>query len=1001
MDNKNNFGLSSNNKFNKEFNNNETTNDIKLEIENLSFDSSAELKMDASDMKVEQSGSSVISNELVPSESESFSPQVESNKGIEDYSNNDFNDISEDTQDDFDSNNNDEVKEEKSVEKKEEKKEDDNKSEDTKGEESKTEDSKSDESKTEEAKDENSNDNNSSNDKLEESSNENNINQNENNQSTSNSGDEKGEVPSDDKKDSKSDSKDSKGENKDLSDNKSKSEPSEHKNNSNDNLKHLDQKREQVKNQSPPQSSPKAPQNPSKSFQGGNLKERLGNMGRDMAKKAGDKALEKATNGNETLQNIKDKKDKIQDTARKVKDTADKAKKAADNAKKAAQAAKRAAQAAKVAGKAVVSAIKGFIQLMISGTPYSWIILGIILLIIAIILIIVIIVTNVSGDASVDENLENYSKTDQKTLLKLEDVFAAYPAADHEAAMMSVLLPYFPALQDGNVTVYLEGKLEEEENTGAEENLEEGDEDIEDEEELVEDDPKLMIFRRASVRRKLKKALETIDGLKDEEEIKEALINEYFDTDDGFLTYPTFKLDGYNGYKNMFKVVKAEELDDFKKALADNIMSSKYLMKDYIIVNTACFVTLAPLDKVGSDNLKYEGITVDLKKPGCTENCSSYDGYGTLTLKDYVMGATYADIGVLEDSNRLAARMVAAKSYVLSLRNGSSNKIEVTWTKEQNFCHLTKGCNAGDIISSIDTPKLGPAEDKIVKAYESAWEMSKNYYMVEKETDPAKPAKVMFENCSKHKSGTCITKSQIVNGNGAEFKSTLVKFLPEFAIAEVKDGKANTSLAGSEECSADPNSPGIVEGVYSGGNVYHYDQRNYQNFHYSKDPYNTPSAHETSYPSLAVPGSGGKQSISSSGCGPTGLAIAISTLLQQPVSPLQTTARVCSYGACGSGGTSGDLGFGPVAKEFGLTTEKNSSSQYMINKLKTTDAVAILLVGAGTFTGGSHFITIMEVNDNGQVYVADPNSKINVRTKWWPASTVTSQMTNGYWIIYK
>ena len=989
MDNKNNFGLSSNNKFNKEINNNEMPNNVKLEIENLSFDSSAELKMDASDMKVEQSGSSEISNELVPSESESVSLPEEGNSNSGNYMDDSFNDIS-DNNDDFESNNREELdNEEQKEEKKEDKKEEESKSEENKNdkvEESKDENVKQEDSKSEEVKDDASN--NSFNENKENST-------SDSSQSQTNNNENKSNIVSEEKNDSKDVKKDSNG------DNNSKKEHSEPKNNSNENLKNLDQKREQVNKQAPTQSSPKAPKDPSKSFQGGNLKERLGNMGRDAAKKIGDKALDKATNGNETLQNIKDKKDKVQDTARKVKDTAEKAKKAADNAKKAAKAAKKAAQAAKAAGKVAINAIKSFIQLMISGTPYSWIILGIVLLIILIVILIVVLVTNVSGDASVDENLENYSKTDQKTLLKLKDVFAAYPSADHEAAMMAVLLPYFPALQDGNVSVYLEEKLDEEENTGAEETLEEGDEDIEDEEELEEDDPKLMIFRRASVRRKLKKALEAIDGLTDEEEIKEALINEYFDTDDGFLTYSTFKLDGYNGYKNMFKVVKSDELEEFKKALANNIMSSKYLLEDYIMVTSACFVTLAPLDKVSADNLKYEGITIDLKKPGCKENCSSYDGYGTLTLKDYVMGATYADIGVLEDSNRLAARMVAAKSYVLSLRNGSSNKIEVTWTKEQNFCHLTKGCNAGDITSSIDTPKLGPAEDKIVKAYESAWEMSKNYYMVEKETDPAKPAKVMFENCSKHKSGTCITRSQIVDGNGAEFKSTLVKFLPEFAIAEVKDGKANTSLAGSEECSADPNSPGIVEGVYSGGNVYHYDQRNYQNFHYSKDPYNTPSAHETSYPSLAVPGSGGKQSISSSGCGPTGLAIAISTLLQQPVSPLQTTARVCSYGACGSGGTSGDLGFGPVAKEFGLTTEKNSSSQYMINKLKTTDAVAILLVGAGTFTCGSHFITIMEVNDNGQVYVADPNSKINVRTKWWPASTVTSQKTDGYWIIYK
>ncbi len=989
MDNKNNFGLSSNNQFNNELNNSrELTNDVKIEIENLNFDSSAELKMDTSNMKLEQSVSNETSNNLVPSETESVSLPEEGNSNSGNYMDDSFNDIS-DNNDDFESNDREELdNEEQKEEKKEDKKEEESKSEENKNdkvEESKDENVKQEDSKSEEVKDDASN--NSFNENKENST-------SDSSQSQTNNNENKSNIVSEEKNDSKDVKKDSNG------DNNSKKEHSEPKNNSNENLKNLDQKREQVKKQAPTQSSPKAPKDPSKSFQGGNLKERLGNMGRDAAKKIGDKALDKATNGNETLQNIKDKKDKVQDTARKVKDTAEKAKKAADNAKKAAKAAKKAAQAAKAAGKVAINAIKSFIQLMISGTPYSWIILGIVLLIILIVILIVVLVTNVSGDASVDENLENYSKTDQKTLLKLKDVFAAYPSADHEAAMMAVLLPYFPALQDGNVSVYLEGKLDEEENTGAEETLEEGDEDIEDEEELEEDDPKLMIFRRASVRRKLKKALEAIDGLTDEEEIKEALINEYFDTDDGFLTYSTFKLDGYNGYKNMFKVVKSDELEEFKKALANNIMSSKYLLEDYIMVTSACFVTLAPLDKVSADNLKYEGITIDLKKPGCKENCSSYDGYGTLTLKDYVMGATYADIGALEDSNRLAARMVAAKSYILSLNNGS-NKIEVTWTKEQNFCHLTKGCNAGDITANIDTPKLGPAEDKIIKAYESAWEMSKNYYMVDKESDPAKPAKVMFDNCSEHKTGTCITKSQIVSGNGAEFKSTLVKVLTEFAIAEVKDNVANTSLAGSEECSADPNSPGIVEGVYSGGKILHYDQKDYQNFHYSKDPYNTQSPNYTDYPQFAVPGTGGKQSIASSGCGPTGLAIAISTLLQQPVSPIQITARVCSYGACSQSGTSGDMGFAPVAKEFGLTTEKNTSTDYMLNKLRTTDAVALVEVGPGNFTRGGHLITLVEANENGQVYVADPNSDIGVRTKWWPSSAVSGDKTNGYWIIYK
>ena len=976
MDNKNNFGINSNNKINKEFEKKDLSNEVKLEIESLNFNSDAELKIDNSDTKVVQN----ITNEVSSSETENLSIPEESSRGIENY----FNDSSDDFENSSYTDSN--LSEKQEVNDKKEDEVEKNKAEESKQEESKQEKNE------EELKDKNSSN---------ETQEENNTNQTNNQSDGNSSSSTNSEEQKSDNSNDNSGFKDEKKDNKDLNNNDSKKDGKDSKVDSNDKPNHLEQKREQVKKEAPQQSNPKSTNDSSKSFQGGSLKERLAKKGREMAKKVGDKAFDKVTNDNETLQNLKDKKDKIEDTARKAQQTVEKAKKTVDNAKKAAQVAKKAGAAAKAAGKAALSALKGLLDIMIAGTPYSWIILGVIILIIALIIIIVVIVTNVSGDAGVDENLQNYSKTDQKTLIKMADIFSAYPSADHEAAMMAVLLPYFPAMQDGNVTVYLEGTLDDEENTGAEENLEEGEENVEDEDDTLKDDPKLLIFKRASVRRKLKKALEAINGLKDEEEIKQALIDKYFDTDDGFWTYPSLKLNGYNGYKNMFKLVKNEELDEFKKALANNIMTSKYLLKDYIIVNSACFVTLAPLDKVGSDYLKSEGITIDLKKPGCTKNCLSYDGYGTITLKDYVMGATYADIGAIEDSNRLAARMVTVKSYILSLRNGSSNEIEVIWTKDQNFCHLTKGCNLGDIITSIDAPKLGPAEDKIIKAYESAWEMSKNYYMVEKETNPAKPAKVMFENCSEQKNGTCITKSQIVNGNGAEFKSTLVKVLTEYAIAEVKDNMANTFLAGSEECSADPNSPGIVEGVYSNGKIYHFDQRNYKNYHYSKDPYNTPSVNDTSFTSLAVPGTDGKQSIASSGCGPTGLAIAISTLLQQPVSPLQTTARVCSYGACLAGGTSGDLGFAPVAKEFGLTTEKNSSTQYMLNKVRTTDAVAIVLVGKGTFTNGGHFITIMEADDSGQVYVADPNSKIGVKTKWWPSSTVSSEMTNGYWILYK
>lgn len=119
------------------------------------------------------------------------------------------------------------------------------------------------------------------------------------------------------------------------------------------------------------------------------------------------------------------------------------------------------------------------------------------------------------------------------------------------------------------------------------------------------------------------------------------------------------------------------------------------------------------------------------------------------------------------------------------------------------------------------------------------------------------------------------------------------------------------------------------------------------------------------------------------GCGPTAMAMAVKSLTNIDTDPKQM-ASWCSqngYWAAGSGSYHSIVR--GVADAFGL--ECSSPSSMTPEELRTQlsgGRIAIALMSAGHFTSGGHFILLRGVTLDGNILVADPNSRARSLQEW-------------------
>ena len=127
----------------------------------------------------------------------------------------------------------------------------------------------------------------------------------------------------------------------------------------------------------------------------------------------------------------------------------------------------------------------------------------------------------------------------------------------------------------------------------------------------------------------------------------------------------------------------------------------------------------------------------------------------------------------------------------------------------------------------------------------------------------------------------------------------------------------------------------------------------------------------------------GDGTIGRSGCGPTSLAMVVSSLTDTPKDPVQMAAWAYAngYKAVGNGSYHSLIPEG--AAHFGLTVDYAAINEPQ----KIVDALAsgkliIAIMAPGHFTKGGHFIVLRGVTADGNILIADPSSYSRSEQEW-------------------
>jgi len=181
---------------------------------------------------------------------------------------------------------------------------------------------------------------------------------------------------------------------------------------------------------------------------------------------------------------------------------------------------------------------------------------------------------------------------------------------------------------------------------------------------------------------------------------------------------------------------------------------------------------------------------------------------------------------------------------------------------------------------------------------------------------------------------------------------------------------AKLSSVSSNKLDTSSNSVSVDVGGYSVGNFVYYSQGDYRGVRY------------------------GSSTISKGGCGPTSMAMVVSSLLGKKVDPVEmanfSVANNCRY----SGGTTWEL-FPKAAKHYGVNCEKVAVSGSNMSKALSEGKYVICSMSKGHFTNKGHFI-VLKAGADGKVVVADPNH--NKHSGTYDASFVARQC-KGMWVL--
>ncbi len=144
----------------------------------------------------------------------------------------------------------------------------------------------------------------------------------------------------------------------------------------------------------------------------------------------------------------------------------------------------------------------------------------------------------------------------------------------------------------------------------------------------------------------------------------------------------------------------------------------------------------------------------------------------------------------------------------------------------------------------------------------------------------------------------------------------------------------------------------------------------------------------------------GTSTICASGCGPTSMAMIVSTLTGTPVTPVQMSSWYASNGYYIAHQGTSWAGAPAAAKKYGLNAVPISNDVAKISAaLQSGGFVIIAGTGGLPFTSAGHFIVLRGITTGGKWLVADPygvGTHINDNTKEWdPQALIAAGAENG------
>ncbi|QWU18349.1 C39 family peptidase [Paenibacillus sophorae] len=128
---------------------------------------------------------------------------------------------------------------------------------------------------------------------------------------------------------------------------------------------------------------------------------------------------------------------------------------------------------------------------------------------------------------------------------------------------------------------------------------------------------------------------------------------------------------------------------------------------------------------------------------------------------------------------------------------------------------------------------------------------------------------------------------------------------------------------------------------------------------------------------------GPRDTIGASGCGPTSLAIVVSTLTDTAIDPVAMSNWAYQNGYLAEGTGSYHSLIPDGAKHFGLQVEGAAAKeQQKIIDALSNGKLVVAIMGKGHFTSSGHFMVLRGVTKDGQILVADPASRKRSEQAW-------------------